>query len=319
MPLRQIYVPSLRRSLSNLMGAPSSSKADTHEAGLDAYHRLGGNAIHLHGEGGEIHSRRMTGDWLRRHGIRQDFFLCTQICHDDWDDATQQTIDRFTPEAVHHDIALDLQLLGTDYLDLVYLDDRPDLGFEAVVEALGREIASGRIRALGVRNWTADRIRDAHSYAMKAIGQGIAAVVTTELSLFASAWPLWPEYIPFDAKIEQVVRELGLAVFAHAGDYTLGQCLFGDEDALARMRPEWVQRWQLPVNADLARHVREIAEACGSTPREIQLAWLLNREFPVLAIVDLPTLLTDIGLEYERGSQSRLADTDLRRLESHQT
>jgi aryl-alcohol dehydrogenase-like predicted oxidoreductase len=317
MAFRQIDVPSLGRSLSSFMSAPSSSEADTHEAGLDAYHRLGGNAIHLHGEGGEMHSRRVTGDWLRRRGLRQDFFLCAQICHDDWDDVTRQTIDRFTPEAVHQDIALDLQLLGTDYLDFVYLDDRPDLGFEAVVEALGQEIASGRIQALGVRNWTADRIRDAHSYALKAAGQRIAAIVTTELSLFVSAWPLWPEYVPFDAQLEQVADELGLAVFAHAGDYTLGQCVFEDEDALARMRPEWVQRWQLPTNPDLAEHVRETAEAYGLTPRATQIAWLLNQNFPVLAIVDLPALLTGIGVEYERGSHSKLADRDLLRLNSY--
>jgi hypothetical protein len=36
----------------------------------------------------------------------------------------------------------------------------------------------------------------------------------------------------------QVIAELGLSVLAHAGDLTLGQCLFGDEDPLARLRPE---------------------------------------------------------------------------------
>src|SRR5580704_6298278 len=104
MPLRHIEVPSLGQGLSTLMIAPSSAEADAHEAGLNAYHRLGGNGIQLHGEGGETHSRQATGEWLRKHGLRQTFFLCTQICHDEWDDATQQPIDRFTPEAVHQDI-----------------------------------------------------------------------------------------------------------------------------------------------------------------------------------------------------------------------
>lgn len=123
MPLRQIEVPSLGRKLSNLMAAPSSAEPETHEAGLDEYRRLGGNGLHLHGEGGETHSRRVTGQWLQRHGLRSEFFVCTQICHDTWDEANHKPIDRFTAEAVATDIAVDLDLLGTKYLDLVYVDD----------------------------------------------------------------------------------------------------------------------------------------------------------------------------------------------------
>jgi len=91
--------------------------------------------------------------------------------------------------------------------------------------------------------------------------------------------------------------------------------VFGDEDALARMRPEWVQRWQLSANFDLARYVREIADVHRWTSRETQIAWLLNQDFPVIAIVDLPSLLTDTGVEYRRGAQLKLATTDLLRLE----
>ena len=79
--------------------------------------------------------------------------------------ATQQPINRFTPEAVQQDIATDLQLIGTDFLDLVYLDDRPHLPFEPVIEAIGSEIASGRVRSFGVRNFTAERLRAAHAFA----------------------------------------------------------------------------------------------------------------------------------------------------------
>src|SRR5690242_20397028 len=121
MPFRQIEVPTLGRSLSNLMAAPSSSQADTHMAALDVYRRLGGNCIHLHGEGGETHSRRATGEWLLSHHLRPEFCLCTQICHDGWDDFAKRPIVRFTPQAVHEDIAIDLELLGTDYLDFIYL------------------------------------------------------------------------------------------------------------------------------------------------------------------------------------------------------
>jgi len=102
---------------------PSSAEPGTHEAALDEYLRLGGDCIHCHGEGGETHSRRAAGRWLNRKGVRRQFFVCTQICHDGWDEAGQRAIDRFTPVCVSEDVATDLELLATGYLDLVYLDD----------------------------------------------------------------------------------------------------------------------------------------------------------------------------------------------------
>jgi aryl-alcohol dehydrogenase-like predicted oxidoreductase len=222
MPFRQIDIPLLGRRLSSVMAFPSSAADGTHELGLDEYRRLGGNCIHLHGEGDETHSRRATGEWLRSHRLRPEFFVCTQICHDGWDETAGQPIDRFTPEAVSEDVARDLELLGTDYIDLVYLGDNRQSPFEPVIDALGREIARGRIRAFGVSSWTADRIQAAHVYARRAASQGIAAVVSTELCLATATSPLWPEYVPFDADLEQAVRSLGLAVFAHAADFNIG-------------------------------------------------------------------------------------------------
>ena len=311
MSQRQIELHSLGRSLSVFMAHPSSHEGETYAASLNTYHQQGGNALHLHGEGDEIQSRKAAGDWLRAHQLRQTFFLCTQICHDDWDDTHQQPINRFTPEAVHQDIATDLELIGTDFLDLVYLDDRPHLPFEPIIEAIGSEIALGRLRSFGVRNFMPDRLRAAHAFAMKTIGQGIGAVVTTEMSLFASNSPLWPEYVPFDTTLRQAIADLGLSVLTHAGDLTLGQCLFGDEDPLARFRSEWIERWQHPDNVDIAARIQAAAAAHRSTPREIQMAWLLNQPFPVIAIVSLSLFRTEIGAQYERGSEISLADTAL--------
>ena len=78
------------------------------------HHRRLSNIIHVHGEGGELHTRRVTGQWLQRRGLRGKFFLCSQICHAGWDPAARRSIDRFTPEAISEDVNADLELLGTD-------------------------------------------------------------------------------------------------------------------------------------------------------------------------------------------------------------
>jgi len=93
------------------MAHPSSSQAASHEAGLAKYRHLGGDCIHLHGEGGgETHSRYTTGQWLRTHHLRPEFFVCTQICHD------QPNVSEGRPREIS-------SCCKTEYLDLVYLDD----------------------------------------------------------------------------------------------------------------------------------------------------------------------------------------------------
>jgi aryl-alcohol dehydrogenase-like predicted oxidoreductase len=296
------------------MAHPSSARQDTHESGLDEYLRLGGNAIHLHGEGGETHSRRAAGQWLGRRRLRKDFFVCTQVCHEAFDRTSNRAIDRFTPEAVAEDVAADLDLLETSYLDLIYLDDHPGTPVGPVIDAIAREIARGSVRAFGVRNWTAERMRAANKYASGEGAPRIAAVFTTELALAAATHPLWPGYVPFDAALESAAGEMGLAVFAHAEDWNLAQFLFEDEERRASPHTGRAERWSHPDNPALVERVRRFALARGLTTREVNLTWLLNRPFSTVAVVGLPSMLTGHGGEYERASRLRLDSAELREL-----
>jgi aryl-alcohol dehydrogenase-like predicted oxidoreductase len=243
--------------------------------------------------------------------LRAEFFLCAQICHAGWDSFGKHPIDRFTPEAVSEDIDSDLELLATNCLDLVYLDDNPQAPVEPVIVALNREITLGRIRAFGVRNWTPERINAAHALLSGAAGSGLAVVVTTELALASATSPLWPEYIPLDRELRRTVRDLGLAVFAHAADINLGQSLYGDADATTRFRPHWTQRWNHPLNQTLVPRVKNFAETRGITPRVVNVGWLLNQPFPCVALVPLPSFMTSLCADYERGSQLILSEDDL--------
>ena len=293
------------------MAHPSSAEEDAPELALDEYRQLGGNCIHLHDEGDGVHSRRATGQWLERRGLRAEFFLCTQICHAGWDSVGDRAIDRFKPEAVGEDIDADLELLATKYLDLVYLDDNPQAPLEPVIEALCREITRGKIRAFGFRNWTPERLRKAHEHLSRELLPGVSVVLTTELALASSTGPLWPEYVPFDKELKRTVRDLGLGVFAHAADINLGQGIYGDGDATTRLRRHWSERWEHPSNQTLVPRVRQLAAARGITPRIVNVAWLLNQPFPCVAIVPLPYLGSALRKEYERASQFILKESDL--------
>ena len=310
MGFRRIEIPILKRALSNIMAIPSSADPETHEFALDEYARRGGNCIHIHGEGGETHTRRATGRWLERCGLRPEFFLCNQICHTGGDEAAGLVIDRFTPVAVSEDIETDLDLLGTEFLDFVYLDDSPPAPFEPIIEAIAKEIERGRVCAFGVRNWNAERLTAAQAYLSSASLPKIAAIVTTELALAVASAPLWPEYVPFDSELRTTAESQELTVFAHAADINLGHFLYESADAVTALRRRWIERWHHASNAPLIQRVKRFAYARGLTTREVNVAWLLNQNFPCIAIAPLPDIRTEHGVEYERASQLVLSDLE---------
>ena len=296
MALRRIKLPGCDFPLSVLMGAPSSANFETHAKGLEAFRQLGGNCIHLHGEGGETHSRQFVGDWLRKSNTDSPFYVCTQICHDQWDAVNGRSIMRFSSDAVHEDVAMDLLLTDLGQINMVYLDDRPTMPFEPVFDALHEEWAAGRIQGIGVRNWTPDRILAAHSYCLSRGKPTLEALFTTELALLSASVPLWPGYVPFDSTLRRLVSDLNLCVFAHATDATLGQCLYGNEDASARLRPQWITRWNVPRNTAVLSNVQTAAALHGVSERVVNFGWLLNQPFSVIAIVSLTDV---IGIKRE--------------------
>ena len=138
----------------------------------------------------------------------------------------------------------------------------------------------------------------------------ISAMVTTEFALADASAALWPEYIGFDGQLRETVGAQQLPVFAHAADVNLGQCLYGDTDSTAGLRRHWLERWDHPVNAALVQRVRAFAKANGLTTREVNVAWLVNHTFPCIAIVPLPSPLTERTPEFERASQFLMNEAD---------
>ena len=234
---RRVFCPSFGMSLSNIMASPSSSgTVEEHLSLLDKYLALGGNCLHLHGEGGETHGREATGKWLRRKNARDDFFICAQICHDEWNAGEQKPVDRFHAAAVTEDIDCELELLGITRLDMVYLSDNPGSDYRPVIETLLAEQRRGRIGTFGYFNWAPERITQANEFARKNGARRTTALVTTELALAKPTRPLWPGYVPFDAAMKQLVQSEGMTVLAWLGDINQGMCLFEPSESTAHWR-----------------------------------------------------------------------------------
>lgn len=138
---------------------------------LDAYVENGGNLIDTarsYSEwlpGGRGSSERTIGKWLKNTGNRNKVYISTKGGMNRIDgklviDIKCDTLDRELKES--------LEALNTEYVDLYLLHrDDTEEPVEAVMETLNSFVESGRVRAIGVSNWSLDRIRQANAFALK--------------------------------------------------------------------------------------------------------------------------------------------------------
>jgi aryl-alcohol dehydrogenase-like predicted oxidoreductase len=176
----------------------------------------------------------------------------------------------------HMTQALDgsLKRLGVDRIDLYYVHRLdPRFPIEETVGALAREVARGRIGAIGLSEMAPDTLRRAHAV------HPIAAM-QSEYSL----WTRFPEL-----GLSQTCRELGVALVAFSP--VARGALSGrlrDIEALPagdfrKNNPRFAgQNWK----RNLARidAFVELAESFGRDPCELALAWVLAQGEHVLAI-----------------------------------
>src|SRR5581483_9213352 len=90
----------------------------------------------------------------------------------------------------------------------------------------------------------------------QAVRCGAAGGAGRLIPFLRAAGLLWPEYPPFSGEMERLAHDHSLVVFAHVGDWNLGQCLFDDAEAVASWRPHWIERWKHRENPEIAQRIR---------------------------------------------------------------
>jgi aryl-alcohol dehydrogenase-like predicted oxidoreductase len=178
------------------------------------------------------------------------------------------------PEVLLRTLDEALVRLKTDVIDLYYLHrwDRK-VPIEDSVGALGRMVAAGKVRSIGLSEVSAATLRKAHAV------HPIAAVQN--------------EYSPWSRNVELGVlaaaEELGTALVAFsptARGFLAGSIRDrGDlgENDLRRGMPRF-QEENLARNLALYERFNALAEQVGCTPAQLSLAWLLTRGSQVIPI-----------------------------------
>lgn len=275
-----IHIKGCPKPVSRLMKGTDYFTHDSYEkasANMDAFLAIGGNSVdsaHIYCGG---QSEEVLGRYMEERGNRESIVLLTKGAHHD------QNGHRVTKEAIDHDLKISLERLRTDYIDLYALHrDDPSMPVEIIVDALHAHMEAGSVKAIGVSNWTWQRIEEANRYAS---ANGLAGFTfsSPNLSLAKPNEPFWKGCVSADEEtcswheIEQLPL---LSWSSQARGFFTGR--FTPE---ARDNADLVRVFYNEDNWERLARAKQLAEEKGVTAIQIALAYVLNQPFPTCALI----------------------------------
>lgn len=279
--MKYIELPGLDRPVSTLIMGSDFFSPETIEHVddvLQAYLDIGGNTIdtaYLY-VGGK--SEQAIGMWVQQHRNRDQINIWTKGAHPEKDG-----LPRVHHEAIEHDLLISLERLQTDYVDLYALHrDDPSVPVGEIMEALHAQYEAGRVRAIGVSNWTHERIESANAYARE---HGLQPIVfsSPNLSLAKAKEPYWPGCVSADASTLAWHKQHRFPLFswsAQARGFFTGR--FTPED---RSNTDLVRVFYNDENWERYRRAEQLAKDKGVSTIQIALAYVLNQSFATAAII----------------------------------
>ena len=274
---------------------------------LDAYTEAGGNLIDTADvysawapghSGGE--SEIVLGRWLAKNGNRNKVLVATKVSqHPQYSGLSAKNIEAAADAS--------LLRLGLDVIDLYYAHfDDSSTPLEETAAAFDKLVKEGKVRAIGLSNYTPDRIREWFSIARK---EGLTLPVALE-----------PQYNlvyrkDYENGLMPVAKDEDLAVFPYfslASGFLTGKYRTMD-DLKGKQREGMVKDFFTQEGLDVVAAMDGIAKAHGVELATVALAWLNHRPGIAAPIASartpeqLPALLAAAHLE--------LSDQDMQTLD----
>jgi aryl-alcohol dehydrogenase-like predicted oxidoreductase len=271
---------------------------------LDRYVEGGGNFLDTAdsysfwaegNSGGE--SETIIGQWLAGRGDRDGLVIATKVSH-------HPQLSGLAPETIRTAVDGSLTRLGVEAIDLYYAHyDDPDTPLVESIAALSGLVDQGKVRALGLSNFTAARIEEWLAITAR---EGFHAPIALE-----------PQYSLVERGIEDDVlplaRRHGLAVMPYyslAHGFLTGK--YTDDDRIDSPRAPEASRYLTPQGRAVLRALRQVAAAHAVQPATIALAWLAAQDGVVAPIASARN--TDQLDPLLESMQTTLAPDELRLL-----
>lgn len=247
----------------NVFGWTADSRAS--HVVLDAYVAGGGNFVDTSdsysfwsdgNQGGE--SETIIGDWIAKRSDRNDLVIATKV-------GQHPNFQGMAAATIRTAIEGSLRRLRTDYVDIYYAHfDDPNTPLEESVAAMSALVESGKVRAIGISNYSPSRICD---------WLDIARRETFHLPVV-----LQPEYSLIQRRIESdlipIAREQSLAIVPY---YVLARgFLTGKYTSSGRVdspRASVASSYMTPHGLRILEVLACIGEEHGVSQPTIALAW----------------------------------------------
>ncbi|MFC0112384.1 aldo/keto reductase [Kibdelosporangium aridum] len=274
----------------------TSDRKTSHQV-LDAYVEAGGNFIDSAdaysfwvpgNSGGE--SETVIGTWLAARGNRERIVVATKVS----DHPQFRGLSAATVVAA---VDASLARLGIDHVDLYYAhNDDADTPLEETAAAFDALVRAGKIRAIGVSNYSGVRIREWFDVARR---NGLALPVAVQPHYNLVKRATYERDIAPVAAAEQlaVVPYFGLASGFLTGKYrTIADLTGGPRDA-------FVKDYLTEDGLAVVEVVKGIADARGIAPASVALSWLRGRPNIIAPVASartvdqLPALLAATALD----------------------
>ena len=201
-----------------------------------------------------------------------------------------------------------LRRLQTDVIDLYqsHADD-PETHQDETLEAYGRLVAAGKVRAIGASNFDATRLE--------------ASLRIAEEGGFPHYVTLQPLYNLIDRDFEKALQPLCLdeeigviPYYSLAAGFLTGKYR-SKADVEGKARGATAQRYLNEQNLALLDRMEKIAKARGASMAEVAIAWLRDRPSVVAPIASatsqLQGLIRGASLKLVRTKSPRSADRPL--------
>jgi aryl-alcohol dehydrogenase-like predicted oxidoreductase len=210
--------------------------------------------------GGE--SESIIGAWLHARGRRDDVLIATKVGAEVFGSRG------LAPERIAPAVEGSLERLRTDYIDLYFAhyDDR-QTPLDATLGAFDALVTSGKVRAIGASNYTAERLRQ--------------ALDTSAAESVVSYSVLQPEYnlverSKFEGPLQDLCVERRIAAvpyFALASGFLTGKYRSG-ADAAQQARGSAAARYLNDFGLAVLGALERVAADSNATPAQVGLAWL---------------------------------------------
>lgn len=234
--------------------------------------------------GGE--SEAIIGKWLKRSGKRDRVLIATKVgMKKDGDEGLSRA-------QVEKHVEGSLKRLGIDAIDLYQTHkDDPATPVEETLEALGRLVKAGKVRAIGASQFKPARLRESMQ-ASERLGLPRYDTWQPEYNLY--------DREGFESELQPVAREFGLAVipfFGLAKGFLSGKYRKA-ADIEGRPRAAGLRKYfEGDRGLKILAALDHVSGRTGATPAQVSIAWLMAQPTIAAPIVSVTSVdqLDDIA------------------------